>query len=91
MNRLFPFLFLLLPLLAGAAPYTVESVPRPNRHDASNYVSNPDGVLSPATVRALNGIIGSLEAETQAEVAVVAVQSIGQDDIKDFAVRLFEQ
>ena len=90
MNRLFSFLFLLLPLLAGAAPYTVESVLRRNRHDASNYVSNPDGVLSPATVRALNGIIGSLEAETQAEVAVVAVQSIGQEDIKDFAVRLFE-
>ncbi len=84
-------LFLFLSVIAHAQqPYTVNTVPRPNQYDATNYVSNPDGLLDPGTVASLNRTIGALEAETQAEIAVVALRSIGQDDIKNFAVHLFE-
>jgi len=70
--------------------HTVSTVPRPNQHDARNFVSNPNGILAPQTVAQLNQIINSLRAETQAEMAVVALNSIGYEDIFDFSERLFQ-
>ncbi|GHT50506.1 hypothetical protein FACS189440_18050 [Bacteroidia bacterium] len=70
--------------------YTVKTVPNPKRADATNFVSNPDSILSAPAVSQINGMLQSLEADTQAEVAVVMLSSIGNETIENFAVHLFE-
>jgi len=70
--------------------YTVANVPRPNQYDATNYVSNPDGILSRQAVSQINRVINLLEIDTKAEMAVVALNSVGHNDIKDFGIKLFE-
>jgi len=67
----------------------INLVPNPKTADANSFVSNPDGILSDETVRSLNTQLSELENETTAEVAVVAVNSIGLNDIDDFANKLF--
>lgn len=69
--------------------YTVESVPNDHLKDASDYVSNPDGIISPSAEQTINRAIASIEETSTAEIAVVLLSSIGYDDIDDFATRLF--
>lgn len=76
-------------LLLGAA-YTVESIPNAHIKNAKAFVSNPDAILSPSTEQQLNLLLDSLHTTTSAEIAVVAVNSIGDADIKPFATALFE-
>jgi uncharacterized protein len=85
---------LLLLLFAGAVPaqgYRVSDVPHPKATDAGNFVCNPDGILDNASVASINAVLQSLEADTKAEVAVVVLQSIDENEIDDFAVRLFQE
>lgn len=91
MKKILFILFVFISTWSYAASYTVSSIPNPKTNDANNFVSNPDGIISRQTVARLNEILQSLEADTKAEVAVVLVSSIGNDDIKDFATRLFEK
>ncbi len=74
--------------LAQAQSYTVESVPNV-KVDSNNYVSNPDGILSAETVNAMDQQLRELEARTTAQVAVVVLNSIGEQDIFNFAQELF--
>ncbi len=67
----------------------VESIPNPKTADANAFVSNPDHILSNKTVEKLNSQLYLLEQETSAEIAVVAVNSIENQDIADFANTLF--
>jgi len=67
----------------------VKIVPNPKSVDKNAFVSNPDNILSSETVHLLNSQLDSLEMETSAEVAVVAVNSIGVQDIEGFANTLF--
>ena len=67
----------------------IKTLPNPKTADANAFVSNPDGILNHATVETLNAQLHLLEQETSAEVAIVAVNSIGNQDIADFANRLF--
>lgn len=80
--------FLLLPCLTFAQSYTVETVPNTKLVNNS-YVSNPDGIISETTVAQINSILDSLEKKTTAQVSVVVLQSIGGQDIFDFAQQLF--
>jgi uncharacterized protein len=64
-------------------------VPNPKAGDANAFVSNPDGILSSETVRALNAKFYELEKETSAEIAVVVLNSIGNQVLEDFANALF--
>lgn len=89
MKKSFLFLFLFVSITAFSQ-HTVSTVPRPNQHDARNFVSNPNGILTPQTVAQLNQIINSLRVETQTEMAIVALNSIGYEDIFDFSERLFQ-
>ncbi|MDL2242018.1 TPM domain-containing protein [Bacteroidales bacterium OttesenSCG-928-L03] len=84
-------LFLLFPLVFWAQEYTVKSIPNPKAANVANYVSNPDGILTTTEVSEINALLGQLEAESKAEVAVVLLNSIGNEDIKSFAVDLFEE
>ncbi len=75
---------------AFSADYTVQNIPNPKTANAHAFVSNPDGILKPETVTQMNEYLDSLEAQTKAEVAVVAVNSIGENEIKPFATDLFK-
>ncbi len=69
--------------------YTIQTVPNPQTMDRHNFVSNPDGILQASTVAEINVQIDSLRSQNGTEIAVVAVNSIGFDDIDDFANRLY--
>lgn len=75
---------------AFATEYTVSTVPNPKTTDKHAFVSNPDGILKAETVQQMNVSLDSLEAQTGAEVAIVAVNSIGANEIKPFATDLFK-
>ena len=79
-------LLLVCPLIR--AIYTVDKVPNVHLDDGRRFVSNPDGILSAETVNTLDQMLFSLQEANTSEVAVVALQSIGDDDIDDFATEL---
>lgn len=91
MKRLFLFFILLFSLLSvTGASYTVETIPNIHRQNKFSYVSNPDGIISAGAVSQIDTLLHQLEQHTSAEVAVVLVESIGNEEIKPFAIRLFE-
>ena len=73
-----------------AQSYTVDDIPNTKLVNNS-YVSNPDGILTQSSVSTIDGILSSLERQTTVQVAVVAVNSIGYEDIFDFAQKLFDK
>ena len=91
MNKCLLIFYLFFPCVLLANEYTVESIPNPHALDTTNFVGNPDGILNSQTVSQINHILQSLHSDTKAEVAVVLVNSIGHNDIKNFAVKLFEK
>lgn len=68
--------------------YTVETVPNP-KSLGNGYVSNPDNIISGDAVAQLNRLISEIEDSTDAQLAVVILQSIGQANPKEFTTRLF--
>ena len=89
MKKYIFILFCLFASYAFAIEYTVKSIPNPITTDAHAFVSNPDGILKMETVQELNVSLDSLKSQTGAEVAVVAVNSIGQAELNTFATELF--
>lgn len=83
------FLILLFIPLLWAAEYTVDQVPNVHQTDGRRFVSNPDGILSPETVSRIDSMLLFLQEANTSEVAVVALQSIGNNDIDLFATDLF--
>ncbi|HEX8041504.1 MAG TPA: TPM domain-containing protein, partial [Chryseosolibacter sp.] len=71
------------------AQHTVESVPNQKLINGS-YVSDPDGILGAGTVAQIDTLLRSLEKRTTVQVAVVALQSIGDYDDFGFAQELFD-
>lgn len=71
-----------------AQTYTVETVPNTKLIN-NGYVSNPDKLLSDQTVGEINLLLDSLEKKTSAQVALVMLNSIGDEDIFEFAQSLF--
>ena len=82
------FLLLLSTVIAHAQSYTVETVPNIKLVN-NGYVSNPDKLLNDQTVAEINVMLDSLEKKTSAQVAVVMLNSIGDNDVFDFAQSLF--
>ncbi len=75
---------------AFATDYTVTSIPNPKTTNVHSFVSNPYGILKVETVQQINVYLDSLQTQTGAEVALVAVNSIGGNEIKPFATDLFK-
>jgi len=69
---------------------TIESLVNQKLVDIS-YVSNPDTVLDTTTISKINSRLSYLESNTTVQVAIVAVNSIGDADQVDFAQKLFEK
>jgi len=76
--------------LLAAKDYTVQTIPNVRLSDRNNHVSNPDGILSSSTISQINQIAGTIEDSLGIEVAVVAVESIGNNDARMFATDLFK-
>ena len=76
-----------LPALAGT--YRANEIPNVQRMDRRRYVSDPDGILSPAAVAHIDSVCASLRERGLAQVAVVAVDDIAGGDTFSFAVDLF--
>ena len=91
MKKILLITFCLISGVAFGIEYTVQSIPNPKTTNVHAFVSNPDGILKQETVQELNIELDSLESQTGAEVAVVAVNSIGQEDYLSFANQLFKQ
>jgi uncharacterized protein len=72
----------------GFAQSTIQSIPNQKLINGS-YVSNPDGIISESTVASINVLLRSVEIRTTVQISVVAVQSIGDQDVFTFAQTLF--
>lgn len=72
----------------AAKDYKVEEIPLVHLADRTRYVSNPDGILSPATVKAVDEMLFALEGQTGIQTLVAVVAGIEGGDCFDFAHRL---
>lgn len=75
---------------AVAAAFGVNSVPNVRLQDKNNHVSDPDKVLSAEAVAAVNRAAAALEQKTGAEMAVVVLKNVGDNDARAFATDLFQ-
>lgn len=85
------FVALLMGTMVQSAEYTPSTVPDPKKEGQQYYVSNPDAILSDSDVVFLNRCAARLEAQTQVELCVVALGSIGEVDCFDFCYELFQR
>lgn len=74
-----------------AAEYTVKTVPNVHLSDRTNYVSNPDGILTAEGVLQMNELLQTIKDSLGIEVAVVAIESVGNEDARQFATALFNE
>lgn len=81
-------LFLLFPFTVAGA-YTVAEVPNVRLTDATQYVSDPDELISLAAKDTINALLAQLEQSTGIETAVVILSTIDDIDEFDFSVELF--
>ncbi len=56
-----------------------------------DYVNDYAGVLSPQTIQSLDMLCGQIDHRANAQIAVITVHTIGDEDIDDFVVRLEEK
>lgn len=95
-NYRYRAIWLALPLLfilsnfALAKEYSVETIPNVRLADRNNHVSNPDGIISDMDVARINRMLNLIEDSLGIQVAVVAVESVGDNDARMFATDLFK-
>ena len=73
----------------SAKPYRIGDIENVQLADRHRYTSNPDGILSPGAVEAIDSACDSLRAKGVAQIAVVAVKEIEGGDPFTFAHELF--
>lgn len=79
---------LLVMMTAVARIYTPEDVPNVQKQDSTRFVSDPGHYLSDSALDKADARLKQLRDSTTAEVAVVIVPSLGDQDIFDFSQRL---
>lgn len=91
MKKFLVVIFLLLGVsgILDAKNYTPKTVPNVQAVDYRHFVSNPDGILSREAVYQIDTTLLRLKEARIAEVAVVAVESIGFAEPREFATELF--
>ena len=91
MRSFLSFLFVGLTLWLSAATYTPAEVPNVHKADRTQFVSNPDGILSPQAVAQLNSMMAAMRRQLTVEPMVVAIDNIeNPDDYQQFATELFQ-
>ncbi len=88
-NWIYLLLVFAIPLHAQQA-YSIATIPNP-KDNGYGWVSDPDHILTDEEVTALNSLITEIENTSTAQIAVVIVNSIGNEVPKDFATRLFNK
>ena len=81
-------LFVVTPFLL-AAQWTAESVPNVRATDMRLHTVDPDNLLDDASQTQIDQLLTTVEETTTAEIMVVALRSVGDVFIKDFATQLF--
>lgn len=71
-----------------AATYTVDNLPIPYLQDKTQYVSNPDNILSQAAVDSLNLWLGQMESEHGVQTVLAVVERIKGGETYDFCMAL---
>lgn len=91
MRRLLASVMIVAALIANAVAYTPSTVPDVHRADRNEFVANPDGILSQATVGRLNLVMSKMRRQLTVEPMVVVVNEINADYTpEEFATDLFE-
>ena len=85
------FLVAIAAMSAAARTYSVADVPNVHLDDSTRFVSNPDGILSDATVAGIDAAMRDIRRTSSAEAVVVVVDDIEGGDIDEFATDLFEK
>ncbi len=65
--------------------WNAENIPIPHLQDASQYVSNPDQVLTQSTLNRMNSTLQRMDSELGIESVVIVVNHIENDDPFRFA------
>ena len=92
-GSLFPLVLFFLLLACAPCPgkdYRVDDLRDPLLAGERNFICNPDAIVSPEDVLRINGLALALRNSKGIELAVAAVKSTGDQDSRQFAVRLFE-
>lgn len=74
----------------AAKDYSIETIPNVRLSNWLNHVSNPDGIITLDDAARINQLLNVVEDSLGIEVAVVAVNSIGDQDARMFATDLFK-
>ena len=83
--------FLLLLLWQNSiGQYSIEEIPNP-KTSGDYFVSNPDAIIDASTEDAIESLCKQIEAETTAEIAVVAVNDIDGSSEANFATALLNE
>lgn len=77
--------------MTEAVEYDVKDIPMVHLLDRTRYVSNPDNILGPGTVFAIDSMLYSLEEKTGIQTLVVVVTGIKGGDCFEFAHRLGDE
>ncbi|MCH5220400.1 MAG: TPM domain-containing protein [Muribaculaceae bacterium] len=86
---------LFLIMMAVAMPsgwcrvWSVNDMVQPRQYDASNWVYDPESILSPQTKSSINALIEDINRQTNAEVAVAVIGDYDGSDIDSFSGELF--
>jgi uncharacterized protein len=84
-------MWLALPTETLAKEYTVKEIPQVHLQDRTRYVSNPDSILSAASVATMDSLLCALEQQTGIQTLVAVVTGIEGGDCFDFTHQLAEQ
>ncbi|MBO4906778.1 MAG: TPM domain-containing protein [Bacteroidaceae bacterium] len=75
-------------LLLDAATYTPDNLPIPYLQDRTQYVSNPDGILSQEAVDSLNKWMGLMESTHGVQTVLAVVEYVEGGDVYEFCMAL---
>ena len=70
--------------------WAAKDIPMPHLQDASRYVSNPDGIVTPETEQQLNVILKRMDDSLDIESVVAIVNHVENQDIFRFAQDIFD-
>ena len=71
--------------------WMAEKIPMAHLQDSMAYVSNPDGVVSDATVERMNRTLRKMDTLLNVETAVIIVNHVQNADIENFAQAIFDK